>query len=404
MKPTIRYSLRYGLMLLATATLATIATTASAYEVFVDRGASRLVSHWNAGAGGAHVSAVPANITARGFNAGGSTRVSNGALLPTTGQSMRIRRITFFAYQRDSGTTSTITGVTLQAWMYSPAYEGRRLIYGDLHTNRMVHTEFANIYRIDLAEDPLNDTSRPIMKVVAEVDFHMPAAGNQYFLDWQFTGSMPNNGPWVPPVLETPQNYDVAYHYDGSEWNPLVSGDDNVRQSLPFIIEGEYSDGIACTLLNQTITGSAAGTHLRFRDAAIGSESQIPGGNLVIYDQGGLSFRWLGTGFPDQAYGVSENNQWLVLEPGDVINGFHLKLGSGPATLWRDGADGYLGFRYGCGTQISCYGFLRMKSSPGTPGKPGFPLRLYEMCQDVKTYSSIVAGPRLYLFGDDFGD
>ena len=49
---------------LLTAALLMIATTVSAYEVFVDRGTSHLVSHPGAGAGGAHVSAVPADITA----------------------------------------------------------------------------------------------------------------------------------------------------------------------------------------------------------------------------------------------------------------------------------------------------------------------------------------------------
>lgn len=396
---------RYGRLLLMVALLG-VSTTAAAWEVFVDRGESRLISHPGAGAGGAHVSAVPADGGPRGYSAGSinthSLRVSNYSGLPVTGSSMHVRRITFFAYQRDSGTTSTITGVNLQVWTWGPLAEGRRLIYGDLTTNRMVHTEFANIYRVDPAQDPLTDTSRPIMKVVAEVDFHMPASGTQYFIDWQLTGSKPNNGPWVPPVLEVSGQVDRAYHYATDEWVLATGGPDDLPQSLPFIIEGEYSDGVWCTSLDQTITGSAEGTHLRLRDGLVGAEADVPDGNLVIYDDGGLSFRWLGSQFPEIAWGSSENDEWAVLQPGDVVNDYTLKRYSGPATLWRDGVDGYLGFRVGCGTAVSCYGFLRMKTAAGTPGKPGFPVQLREVCHQVGSYAPLMVGPRFHVFDDRF--
>ena len=56
-----------------------------------------------------------------------------------------IDRITFYAYQTGSTTTSTISGVNLRMWDGSPDDPSSTVVFGDTLTNRLVGTTWSDI-------------------------------------------------------------------------------------------------------------------------------------------------------------------------------------------------------------------------------------------------------------------
>jgi len=58
-----------------------------------------------------------------------------------------IDSLIFFAYQTNAGIPSTFTGVYYEIWDGRPDDPASSVVFGDLTTNRLIYTEFSNIYR-----------------------------------------------------------------------------------------------------------------------------------------------------------------------------------------------------------------------------------------------------------------
>ncbi|KAF5045502.1 hypothetical protein DSECCO2_480580 [anaerobic digester metagenome] len=141
-----------------------------------------------------------------------------------------IQNFEFFGYQTGSSTTSTFTGVFCRVWDGSPS-AGGTIIWGDLTTNRMISTEWSNIYRNN--NGPGGSTDRPVMRIVAETPGLALTPGT-YWVEWTTTGSL-SSGPWVPPITIQGQTTTGNALQNTGSWAPLT---DVGPQGLPFIING----------------------------------------------------------------------------------------------------------------------------------------------------------------------
>ena len=154
-----------------------------------------------------------------------------------TDTAWQLDRVHLFAYQTNSSTTSPITAVNLRIWDGPPGTPGATVIFGDTNTNRLRTTYWTGTYRVN--EDTSGDTSRPIMKVVANVGVTLQAG--TYWLDWQLDGSNSLSGPWAVPITLSGQDATgKARQFISGSWLTSVSdGFANVPQGFPFVLVGQ---------------------------------------------------------------------------------------------------------------------------------------------------------------------
>ncbi len=196
-----------------------------------------LITSTGTGAGGADESIL--QLSSLGMTTIGT---SNGAPIFRIADDIRltstslIESITLYGYQVGSGTTSTLTNVSLRIWDGVPGEEGSNVVFGDTDTNQMVSSEFTNIYRV--TDISLGDDLRPIMSVTIEPDIVL--GFGVYWLDWQMTGSE-DNGPFTPHVTIVGQTEtgDALLSFDNGEtWIPLLDNSVELGQAVPIQVTG----------------------------------------------------------------------------------------------------------------------------------------------------------------------
>lgn len=124
-----------------------------------------LVTHAGAGTGGADVSqlqSVTLGYGTFGFTSNNATsfRLTDNF---TNTVPWKIDYIDVYAYQTGSSTTSTFTGGVIKIWDGDPSSGTANTEFGDFSTNRMILTDWTNIYRTN--EPDLAATNRPIMRI-----------------------------------------------------------------------------------------------------------------------------------------------------------------------------------------------------------------------------------------------
>lgn len=166
----------------------------------------------------------------------------------------RIDTCTFFNYQTGApATTSPITDFTLQVWDGDPSMAGATVVFGDTSTNRLLSSDFANIYR--LAESTPGDTNRAVFANVVDVGgLELPPG--TYWLDWNSTGSAAFSGPWAPPITIIGQTSTGDGLIDSTGvFVPWLDGGLGTPLGYPFICEGEVLGGDPPGLPIPTING-----------------------------------------------------------------------------------------------------------------------------------------------------
>jgi len=149
-----------------------------------------------------------------------------------------IDEFTFYGYQTNSTTTSTMTGGYLQIYDGNPS-AGGTVIWGDMVTNRMTSTDFANIYRIS---ETTGGVARPVMEIVCETPGLTLAPGT-YWVEYTFDGSL-SSGPWAPPITITGETTTGnALQNLAGVWGPFNDGGTLTPQGLPFLIAGTEGGG-----------------------------------------------------------------------------------------------------------------------------------------------------------------
>ena len=209
---------------------------------------SGLITGVGTGPGGADLSTLQnpsLAMTIIGFShsVAGGFRLAENFTVPAGGWT--IDKITTYAYQTGSTTTSTFTTLNFRIWNGAPNAMGSTVVFGDTTTNRMTATSFTNIYRV--TETTLTATNRPIMAIEAGgLNLTLPAG--TYWLDWQTAGTL-GSGPFAPPLTTIGQTVTGdALQLDPTTppgtWNNLT---DVGQQGLPMTITGVTAAGITVT-------------------------------------------------------------------------------------------------------------------------------------------------------------
>jgi len=159
-------------------------------------------------------------------------RMADDFVVPA-GETWTIDSFVFYAYQTNSTTTSTITGVYFQIWDGDPS-AGGTVIWGDLTTNRLSNTYWSNIYRA--SETTPTSTARPIMRNVAGTSGLVLTEGT-YWIDWSTDGSL-SSGPWAPPIAILGQSTTGNALQYTTAWAPFLDSGTSTPQGLPFEIWG----------------------------------------------------------------------------------------------------------------------------------------------------------------------
>lgn len=149
-----------------------------------------------------------------------------------------LKTATFFAYQTNSTTQSTITSVNVRIWDGVPGQGGSNIVFGDTGTNRMLSTGWSGIYRAtDTA--PLGN-ARPIMEQLVDLENVLLPAGD-YWIDWQTDGTL-SSGPWAPPVT-IPNDFYVgdalqSISDNGVTWGAALDSGNGLNVDFPFLLDG----------------------------------------------------------------------------------------------------------------------------------------------------------------------
>jgi hypothetical protein len=212
-----------------------------------------LVTHVAGGAGGADASALQSALGMSTYGFGHQYNVGNRIaddFTITNPPGWQIDTITFFAYQTGAPTEpSSITGVYYQIWNGPPNDPGSLVVFGDLTTNRLLHTSWSNIYRV--IDTNLLDTFRPIYADTASAGVVLPPG--TYWIEWMTAGSDLYSGPWVPPITILGQTTTGNALQYTTAWAAVVDGGTLTPQGMPFIIQGTAIQPIQITF-NATVT------------------------------------------------------------------------------------------------------------------------------------------------------
>ncbi len=215
-----------------------------------------LVNSPGTGSGGADESVLQSvslgmNTLGGGFQVFYDNRIADDFEVTAT---WTVESFTFYGYQTNSSTTSTITGAYFTIYDGNPS-SGGTAIWGDFVTNRMTSTQWSNIYRV--TETSGGTTARPIMEVVCLTPSLTLDPGT-YWVEVMLDGSL-SSGPWCPPVtingLTTTGN---AQQNLAGSWGAFNDTGTGTGQGMPFLIEGSGGGGVGGWLTLDDYVGIVA--------------------------------------------------------------------------------------------------------------------------------------------------
>jgi hypothetical protein len=253
-----------------------------------------LITHPGAGAGGADASALESLGTLFGaLAAPANNRLADDFVVPCN-ETWSVNTFRVFAYQSDSGTTSTLTSANYRIWTGQPGTPGATILHDFSGANQLVSTTFTNIYRV--AATALTTGNRPIMSADLNGNGITLNPGT-YWFDFQVGGTAPFNGPFTPPVsqiatLPPAGNSVTAFPVAGGgvALAPIFSGTfpAQVNVAMPFQIDYNLQVGPACYAY--TVTQPTAGGAITITNA---------GGlpfhlylNAITFNQGSFPNGW----------------------------------------------------------------------------------------------------------------
>ncbi|MCO5194516.1 MAG: S8 family serine peptidase [Anaerolineae bacterium] len=141
--------------------------------------------------------------------------------------------VTFFAYQTNSTTTSTMTDVNWLVYDGQPGAGGTVIASG----SGIDASVWSGIYRD--SETSAGNTARPIMATTVGLGAISLPAGD-YWLAWQTDGTLAS-GPWAPPITINGQSTTgngLQSLAGTNAWAPANDTGSLTQQGFPFIIEG----------------------------------------------------------------------------------------------------------------------------------------------------------------------
>lgn len=168
--------------LLVCASVLAAASSALAQTTVFDNGP--FITQTGVGANGADISRAESSVITIGFNEnattaqGGPIRIADDFVLSSAGPmaTTQLRSMTFYATQSNSVTTNVqFTAFYVAIYSGDPA-SGGTLVAGDFTTNRLISSEFTNVYRVS-STGTATGATRPVIALNVDMSW-TPRLGN----------------------------------------------------------------------------------------------------------------------------------------------------------------------------------------------------------------------------------
>ncbi len=246
---------------------------------------------------------------------------------------------------------------------------------------------------ITLSPPAMLTPGRYWLSVQARLDF---ASGTR----WGWTDSWAQSGA----VAAWRSNFGGAANPCPS-WMPRTecaagsSGPDNT-----FLLVGRrdpFGSQVVCASVDHALAPTATGTSVKWASAEVVDDYPV-GHDLNIYAlaDSKMVLRWNhappGNGASSRPTGDGYYN---VLATGDLLGAFSTMTRTGNMRDFRDGVDGYLGFRFECPAGI-CYGYAHLRTTPPT----GYPATLVDYCYEASGGAIRIDGGALFCDGFESGN
>ncbi len=170
-------------------------------------------------------------------------RIADDFTVPT-GEQWDITTITTFAYQSNAPSSpSPINGVYIEVWDGVPGVSNR--VWGDIDTNYMDTSVFANVYRVTETTTGQN-TARAVMASESVPSPALLLDAGTYYMAWQSSGNPAYSGPWANPIAETDTDGVTGnglQSITGGPYDPALDSGIGTQQGFPFLLEGDIVGG-----------------------------------------------------------------------------------------------------------------------------------------------------------------
>lgn len=180
-------------------------------------------------------------------NSSGNTFTLADDFTVAAGTSWAIDSINVLAYVTDVGIgSSPITGVSLRIWSGTPGTAGASVVWGDLTSNLMTSSTFANIYRSEL---DFPDLQRPLWDQSAATPGLVLGEGT-YWVEWLTMTSSTSVRAFGVPVhvdglTSAPGANGMQSSHNGTTgvttWSQVVDSGVQEVQAIPLVIHGTVS-------------------------------------------------------------------------------------------------------------------------------------------------------------------
>lgn len=228
------------------------------------------VTQFQGGCANDDISVIEPPSTSGGFN----TRVSEfrkaDDFSVPTGQVWQILDARWYLHQTDSNPNEPITAAYVQVWDGPPGDGGTR-IAGDMTTNRLIASEFMQIYRVTQANQ--TSCSRAVKRITVDMSWLRNLSAGSYWIELGAEGNPSFSGPFAIPTVPRNEATDNARSFQVSTntWSAAIDSTSGLPYDLPFELTGKIISGGGCEIAQYTlaIDGTCPGTvRLSWENAA----------------------------------------------------------------------------------------------------------------------------------------
>lgn len=216
------------------------------------------VTQFIAGCNGGDISTLESPGVVLGFDASRAIARQADDFTVPTGQTWRLDNMQWYLYQPASPPNEPINAGFARLWDGPPG-AGGQVIAGDLTTNRLVGSEFMDIYRVT-SSNPA-DCSRAVKRITLDMSWAPDLSGGTYWVELTTQGSPNFTGPFAPPTVPRSLNTDNSRRFlvSNQTWAPNM--DSGLPVDFPFELEGSIISGSGCDVSQYTlsVTGTCPG-------------------------------------------------------------------------------------------------------------------------------------------------
>lgn len=229
------------------------------------------VTHLRQGCNGGDISEIEAPSTTGGFNTLLTAIHQADDFTVPAGQVWQVDVMHWYLFQPNSARNEPIVGAYVRVWDGPPG-AGGNVIAGDLVTNRIVGSTFANIFRV--TDSDRTNCSRAVKRIDVDMSWLSNLSAGAYWIELGAEGNPGFAGPLSPPTVPRDPATDNSRRLEvaTSTWSENLDPGTGDPLDFPFELDGRIISGGGCNVApyTLTVTGVCPGT------VVIGWENAAP--------------------------------------------------------------------------------------------------------------------------------